>query len=119
MFFNRVNRKCEVVFFKRFFHLRKEIEAMSGMSKKGREGRPMGSLVAFACVVVVGLSAMAPASDREHVFVLREHLGQAGLGSISEIFDGDPPHYPRGCIAQVWSVGELLCCWIEFELFEE
>lgn len=31
-----------------------------------------------------------------------------GLGSIPEIFDGDPPHRPRGCIAQAWSVGELL-----------
>jgi glycogen debranching enzyme len=31
-----------------------------------------------------------------------------GLGSIPEIFDGDPPHHPRGCIAQAWSVGELV-----------
>ncbi|MGC9455151.1 MAG: amylo-alpha-1,6-glucosidase [Phycisphaerae bacterium] len=36
------------------------------------------------------------------------HLGEAGLGFISEIFDGDPPHTPRGCIAQAWSVGEVL-----------
>jgi predicted glycogen debranching enzyme len=39
---------------------------------------------------------------------LQEHLLQAGVGSISEIFDGDAPHAPRGCIAQAWSVGELL-----------
>lgn len=38
---------------------------------------------------------------------LARHLGEAGLGSISEIFDGDAPHAPRGCIAQAWSVGEL------------
>ena len=31
-----------------------------------------------------------------------------GLGSIAEIFDGDPPHCPRGCVAQAWSVAELL-----------
>ena len=37
-----------------------------------------------------------------------EHLSEAGLGQISEIFDGDPPHKPRGCIAQAWSVAELL-----------
>jgi predicted glycogen debranching enzyme len=37
-----------------------------------------------------------------------DHLRKAGLGQISEIFDGDPPHTPRGCIAQAWSVGELL-----------
>src|SRR6185369_7290087 len=36
------------------------------------------------------------------------HLSEAGLGSISEVFDGDPPHAPRGCIAQAWSVAELL-----------
>ena len=38
----------------------------------------------------------------------REHLHTAGLAQISEIFDGDPPHHPRGCIAQAWSVAEIL-----------
>jgi predicted glycogen debranching enzyme len=38
----------------------------------------------------------------------REHLCEAGLGQISEIFDGDAPHQPRGCFAQAWSVSELL-----------
>jgi len=38
----------------------------------------------------------------------REHLSDAGLGQVSEIFDGDAPHRPRGCIAQAWSVAELL-----------
>ena len=36
------------------------------------------------------------------------HLDQAGMGFISEIFDGDAPHAPRGCIAQAWSVAEVL-----------
>ena len=36
------------------------------------------------------------------------HLSEAGLGTISEIFDGDFPHKPKGCIAQAWSVGEFL-----------
>lgn len=39
---------------------------------------------------------------------LREHLREAGIGFISEIFSGDPPHEPAGCIAQAWSVGEVL-----------
>jgi predicted glycogen debranching enzyme len=39
---------------------------------------------------------------------LRRHLADAGLGTISEIFDGDPPHTPRGCISQAWSVAEVL-----------
>jgi glycogen debranching enzyme len=38
---------------------------------------------------------------------------EAGLGQISEIFDGDPPHTPRGCIAQAWSVAELLRAAVE------
>jgi predicted glycogen debranching enzyme len=41
------------------------------------------------------------------------HLSEAGLGQISEIFDGDAPHTPRGCIAQAWSVGELLRAALE------
>lgn len=36
------------------------------------------------------------------------HLREAGLGQVAEIFDGDAPHQPRGCIAQAWSVAELL-----------
>ena len=37
-----------------------------------------------------------------------DHLREAGLGSISEIFDAEPPFAPRGCMAQAWSVAELL-----------
>lgn len=39
------------------------------------------------------------------------HLRDAGLGSVSEILEGDPPHLPRGCIAQGWSVAEVLRVW--------
>ena len=39
---------------------------------------------------------------------LVEHLGQAGLGHVSEIADGDAPHQPRGCPFQAWSLGEYL-----------
>ncbi len=38
----------------------------------------------------------------------QEHLREACLGQVSEIFDGDAPHHPRGCVAQAWSVSELL-----------
>ncbi len=41
------------------------------------------------------------------------HLAEAGVGSFSEIFDGDPPHAPRGAIAQAWSVAEVLRAWVE------
>jgi predicted glycogen debranching enzyme len=41
-----------------------------------------------------------------------DHLGEACLGSISEVFDAESPFVPRGCIAQAWSVAEVLRCWI-------
>jgi len=37
-----------------------------------------------------------------------DHLAAAGLGTVSEVFDGAAPFAPQGCIAQAWSVGELL-----------
>jgi glycogen debranching enzyme len=39
---------------------------------------------------------------------MMEHLDNGGLGHISEIADADPPHTPRGCPFQAWSLGELL-----------
>jgi predicted glycogen debranching enzyme len=41
------------------------------------------------------------------------HLYEAGLGTVSEIFDGDQPHTPRGCISQAWSVAEILRAYFE------
>src|SRR5262249_16864646 len=40
------------------------------------------------------------------------HLSEAGIGTISEIFDAESPYTPRGCIAQAWSVAEVLRCWV-------
>lgn len=45
--------------------------------------------------------------------LMTKHLFEAGLGSISEIFDGDPPHLPRGCVSQAWSVAEVLRSYVE------
>ena len=45
---------------------------------------------------------------REIIENVIPHLQEAGIGTISEIFDADFPHLPRGCIAQAWSVGEVL-----------
>jgi predicted glycogen debranching enzyme len=44
---------------------------------------------------------------------LRAHLQDAGVGQISEVFDGDFPHRPAGCIAQAWSVAEVLRTYVE------
>jgi predicted glycogen debranching enzyme len=41
------------------------------------------------------------------------HLADACIGSISEIFDADDPFIPRGCVAQAWSVAEVLRCWLK------
>ena len=41
------------------------------------------------------------------------HLGEGCIGSVSEIFDAEPPFTPRGCIAQAWSVAELVRCWVK------
>lgn len=41
------------------------------------------------------------------------HLDQGCIGSISEIFDAEPPYAPRGCIAQAWSVAEVLRAWVK------
>lgn len=53
-------------------------------------------------------SPTAKAQVKKWLEPLWNHLSECGLGSISEIFDGDAPHTPRGCIAQAWSVAELL-----------
>jgi predicted glycogen debranching enzyme len=42
---------------------------------------------------------------------IEPHLSDAGLGQISEVFDGDPPYTPRGCPAQAWSVACTLEAW--------
>ena len=42
---------------------------------------------------------------------LAQHVGDACVGSLSEIFDGDAPHTARGCFAQAWSVAEVLRSW--------
>ena len=44
---------------------------------------------------------------------LKDHLDDAGLGHISEIFEGDSPHRPVGCVAQAWSVAEILRATVE------
>jgi len=52
-----------------------------------------------------------PILVRSYLQPLIRHLSDHGIGSVSEIFDGDPPFKPRGCIAQAWSVAELLRAW--------
>lgn len=46
---------------------------------------------------------------------IRDHLLNAGLGTVSEIFDGDPPHTARGAPSQAWSVACVLEAWVKLE----
>ncbi|HUW92144.1 MAG TPA: amylo-alpha-1,6-glucosidase, partial [Bacteroidales bacterium] len=45
---------------------------------------------------------------RKLITGFEETLTEAGISTISEIYDGDPPHAPRGAISQAWSVSEIL-----------
>jgi predicted glycogen debranching enzyme len=52
-----------------------------------------------------------PAVAASFLEPMAQHLAAGGVGSLSEIFDGDPPFAPRGCIAQAWTVAEVLRAW--------
>jgi len=47
----------------------------------------------------------------------RYHLNEGCIGTVSEIFDAEPPHHPRGCVAQAWGVAEILRVMKEYELY--
>ena len=50
----------------------------------------------------------SPRDGKRLVEALYSHLNAGGMGTIGEIFDAESPYRPRGCIAQAWSVAELL-----------
>ncbi len=70
-----------------------------------------------AYVKVNGRSPEARVQAKQWLEGFGTHLSTAGLGQISEIVDADAPHQPRGCIAQAWSVAELLRAAAE-DIFE-
>src|SRR5581483_12501415 len=53
------------------------------------------------------------ATARSFLDGFRDHLKRACVGSISEIFDAEPPFTPRGCCAQAWSVAEVFRCFVK------
>jgi len=61
-----------------------------------------------AHLLAEGRSETALAQARSYLAAFDDHLRQSGLGFINEIADGNGPHTPRGCIAQAWSVAEVL-----------
>jgi len=56
-----------------------------------------------------------PVQARQFLEPMANHLCDRGIGSLSEIFDGDAPMTPRGCIAQAWTVAEVLRAWFATE----
>jgi predicted glycogen debranching enzyme len=66
-----------------------------------------------AYIKVNGRSEEAMLQAQAWLSPLESHLAEAGLGHISEIFEGDAPHRPCGCIAQAWSVAEIFRVYIE------
>lgn len=56
-----------------------------------------------------------PVQARSFLTPMADHLYQHGVGSLSEIFDGDAPMIPHGCFAQAWTVAEVLRAWATVE----
>ncbi|MEX2491248.1 MAG: amylo-alpha-1,6-glucosidase [Nitrospirales bacterium] len=52
-----------------------------------------------------------PGAALSYLEPMAHQLNDYGVGTLGEIFDGQPPHAPRGCIAQAWTVAEVLRAW--------
>ena len=67
----------------------------------------------FSITVLFGPSGSGKTTIGRSVLGLVKHLGEYGIGSIAEVFDATEPYTARGCIAQAWSVAEVLRCWVK------
>jgi predicted glycogen debranching enzyme len=56
-----------------------------------------------------------PAAAAAYLAPFEQHLADACIGQISEIFDAEAPHAPQGCFAQAWSVAEVLRAWLNLQ----
>ena len=77
------------------------IRARSGRGCSARSSRP-------GCECAAARAEARREARTRFLAPLLAHLDEAGLGHVSEIADGEPPHTPRGCPFQAWSVGEVL-----------
>lgn len=73
---------------------------------------PLGQFIT-AYMKVNNYSEKSKKTAMGFIEAIKDHLNDACIGSISEIFDGDEPLNPRGCFAQAWSVAEILRAYVE------
>ena len=71
----------------------------------------VGAFVTAALRVATDPAATRATLRQRLAPLFEEHLADAGIGHISEVFDGDPPHRPGGCFAQAWSLAEVVRAW--------
>ena len=102
------------------------IGAYSGDQKQRDAAYHQGTVWAWLIGPMVDASLIAYAADtpvaanaRSLLAPFEQHLADAGLGSISEIFEGDAPFIPVGCVAQAWSVAEVLRAWVATSLVND
>jgi predicted glycogen debranching enzyme len=67
----------------------------------------------FLTAVVRVSGQEGKATAKNYFKEIMPHIADAGIGTVSEIFDADWPHAPRGCIAQAWSVAEIARAYVE------
>jgi glycogen debranching enzyme len=77
------------------------------------QGTVWGWLIGPYVDAYVKLHPEKRAQAREFLLGFEPHFNEQCVGTISEIFDAEPPYTPRGCIAQAWSVAEVLRCWVK------
>lgn len=90
--------------------------ALSKRDAAYHQGTAWGFLMGGFITAYTKVNDHSPESIRQALKFLapvKEQFYEGGIGSISEIFDGDAPHHCRGCYAQAWSVGEVLRCYAE------
>jgi predicted glycogen debranching enzyme len=76
-----------------------------------------GTVWAWLIGPYIDAALKIPGTDRSQLRDLLAgfdlHLDEACVGQISEVFDAESPFLPRGCVAQAWSVAEVLRCWLK------
>jgi len=76
-----------------------------------------GTVWAWLIGPYIDAAVKLPGADRhalrDVLSTFDRDLGDACVGQISEVFDADEPFLPRGCVAQAWSVAEVLRSWLK------